>query len=206
MQGFIIQITPQKNESVILQILTPKKIKKLYRFYGARHSIIQLGKKVDFEIEYQASFLPKMRNITPINFSFERKLERLYIWQHFIQLLYKHCIDVEEIEEFYYEMLDLGAHKMQLQNPMRVVLEMYISLLNFEGRLPDFSECFLCGGELGGEISLGRAFLPAHPSCMDYASSTFLHKDIAKLFATLSSVHLDDDKVARLYKVFQLGI
>ena len=206
MQGFIIQITPQKNESVILQILTPKKIKKLYRFYGARHSIIQLGKKVDFEIEYQASFLPKMRNITPINFSFERKLERLYIWQHFIQLLYKHCIDVEEIEEFYYEMLELGAHKMQLQNPMRVVLEMCISLLNFEGRLPDFSECFLCGGELGGEIGLGRAFLPAHPSCMDYASPTFLHKDIAKLFATLSSVHLDDDKVARLYKVFQLGI
>ncbi len=206
MQGFIISITPQKNESIILQVLTPRKIKKLYRFYGARHSIIQLGKKVDFEIEYQASFLPKMRNITPLNFSFERDLERLYIWQHFIQLLYKHCIDVEEVEEFYYKMLEFGAYKMELQNPIRVVLEMYISLLNFEGRLPDFKECFLCSGDLGDEITLARAFLPAHSSCIDSANPSFLRRDIAKLFTTLSSVHLDDCEVAKLYKILELGI
>lgn len=205
MQGYILQIVPQKNEGIILQVLMPKKLKKLYRFYGARHSIIQLGRKIDFEIEYNANFLPKMRNITPLYFSFDQELERLYIWQHFIGLLHKHFVGVEEIEEFYYHMLDSGAHKMQRQNPMRVILEMYVSLLHFEGRLPDLQQCFLCSESLGEEMSFGRAFLPAHLDCIQGGQS-FLRKDVHKLFKTLSSVHLDDCEVAKLYDIVGLGI
>lgn len=51
MQGYILSMQKTRNEDMIVKILTPMYIKTLYRFYGTRHSIINIGRKIDFEEE-----------------------------------------------------------------------------------------------------------------------------------------------------------
>ena len=51
MQGYIINVNKARDEDVIVTILAQDNLYTLYRFYGARHSQINLGFKIDFEIE-----------------------------------------------------------------------------------------------------------------------------------------------------------
>ncbi|MCE3037453.1 recombination protein RecO [Helicobacter sp. faydin-H20] len=204
MQGYIINITPQKNEDIITTILTPTKIKKLYRFYGAKHSIIQLGKKIDFEVEYNGVFLPKLRNITGLNFPWERDINRLRIWQYYLQLLHKHFFDIEEIDKGYYQILDYGAGKLYHQNPIRVILEMYAMLLHLEGRVPN-SSCFICTSPLEDHIHLARAFLPAHTHCIH--SPYVFNKDlILQYLHQKSTIFLNDTQIQHLWQILIQGI
>lgn len=205
MQGYIIHIAPQKNEDIILSILTPQKIKKLYRFYGARHSVLQLGKKIDFETENNGIFMPKLRNITALNFHWEKDLQRIQVWQRYIQLLYKHFQGIEEVDNFYFNMLEKGATKLILQNPYRVALEMYATLLDFEGRTPSFSSCFLCSKPLQGTISLTRSFLPVHTNCIS-STKNFSTKNIHLFLEKHSTLNLEDEEINYLWKILLQGI
>lgn len=149
MQGYIIWIQKQKSEDLIIQILTPTELKTLYRFYGARHSIIHLGRKIDFTQEHNGLFMPKLRNIMHLGFSWEREAERLYIWQRFTMLLHRHLRDISIIEEEYFRIVDSGAHRLSSQNPKRVALEMYAQILQLEGRNPLSQRCIICERWLG---------------------------------------------------------
>lgn len=205
MQGYIIHITPQKNEDIILSILTLQKIKKLYRFYGARHSILQLGKKIDFEVENNGIFMSKLRNITALNFLWERDLQRLQIWQRYIQLLFKHFEGIEEIDNFYFNMLEVGSAKLTLQNPYRVILEMYATLLKYEGRIPSFDTCFLCNHPLHQQITLTRSYLPTHTNCIP--STNIFPRDKIQYFLTqCSTIYLEDKEIYHLWQILLQGI
>lgn len=205
LQGYIIKITPQKNENILLYVLTPSKIKKLYRFYGARHSIIQLGKKIDFEVEQNGLFIPKIRNITALNFAWERDINRLQIWQRYLQILCKHFQGIENIDSFYFEMLDSGASKLILQNPYRTALEMYASLLHFEGRIPRFDDCFLCSQKIQEQASIARSFLIAHPKCLATRVS-FCIQDIKDYLISQKTLKLSDDTILKLWQILLQGI
>lgn len=205
MQGYIINITPQKNEDIIVNILTPNKIKKLYRFYGARHSIIQLGKKIDFEAESNGVFMPKLRNITGLNFPWEKDINRLNIWQHYLQLLHKHFYDIEHLDLAYYNMLEHGANKLHQQNPIRVILEMYVALLNFEGRIPNLSQCFICNQDLPQNIALARAFLPAHTQCI-HSPYVFEKQLVSNFFTQKTTLLFNDAQIQSLWQILTQGI
>lgn len=151
MQGYIIWIQKQKSEDLIIQILTPTELKTLYRFYGARHSIIHLGRKIDFTQEHNGIFMPKLRNIMHLGFSWEREAERLYVWQRFTLLLHRHLRDISVIDEEYFRILDSGAHRLSSQNPKRVALEMYAQILQLEGRNPLSQRCIICERGFGEE-------------------------------------------------------
>lgn len=114
MQGYILSMQKTRNEDMIVKILTPMYIKTLYRFYGTRHSIINIGRKIDFEEEPSMTFLPKLKHILHLGFKWESDSARYYVWQHFIKLFYKHLIDVYEIDEFYFRLLEEGAQKIAL--------------------------------------------------------------------------------------------
>lgn len=206
MQGFILSIRKIKNRDLILRVLTPSKILDLYRFYGVRHSILSLGKKIDFDIERNALFLPKLRNILEIGHLWEREYGRVYVWQFFITLLATHLKDIEEIEPFYFELLEKGAKKNKKQNPMRVALEMGADLITYEGRSArvHHNRCFVCDEELGDRISLGRAFLFAHPHCI--SGDLFYKGKILEFFDSGLSVHLSDDEIEMLWRILSLGL
>lgn len=206
MQGFILSSTKIKNQDLILRILTPSHILQLYRFYGVRHSIIDVGRKIDFDIQNDGLFIPKLRNILQLGFSWEKEFDRVYIWKTFISLLNTHLRDVENLEEFYFELLEWGGHTLRRQNPMRVALEMYAKLLLYEGRSArcHSSECFVCGEMLESEVVLGRAFLLAHPRCVDGYK---MRKDkIVRFLDETSSVELEDGEIERLWGVFSQGL
>lgn len=151
MQGYIISVQKQKNEDVIVRILTQNHIKTLYRFYGARHSIVHIGRKIDFTQEHNGTFMPKLRNVMHLGFSWERELERVYVWQRFIQLLHRHLRDISHIEEEYFGIVDSSAYRLSSQNPKRVVLEAYAQILRLEGRVPPLSHCLICDQLLESE-------------------------------------------------------
>ncbi len=205
LQGYIIHITPQKNEDIILRILTPQNIKTLYRFYGARHSIIELGKKIDFEIQNDGLFMPKLRNITALNFIWERDLMRVQIWQRYLQLLHKHFDEIHHLDSFYFNMLEEGAYKMLRQNPMRVILELYATLLVFEGRIPQLEHCFLCHQPLEQNIGIIRSFLPIHPTCL-HQSKVFPLISLKQYLQSQSTKYLDDDLLQDFWHILIQGI
>jgi len=48
-RGFIINIRKAKNEDVIVTVLSNSNVNFYWRFFGARHSILQIGNLIDFE-------------------------------------------------------------------------------------------------------------------------------------------------------------
>lgn len=205
MRGFIINIRKAKNEDVVVTVLSNNKVGRCWRFFGARHSILQIGNLVDFEVEdSQRNFMPKMRKLSHLSFPWIFNPNRLLIWQNFIKLFEPHLQETTEIDSFYFDLLLSAAKKWHRQNPKRLAVESYIKLLTHEGRLYDSGFCYICEKVLDEKIALMRAYLPAHPSCI-YAHPLD-KKSIFKLFNTQKTIDIEDDEVQELYNVLLKGL
>jgi recombinational DNA repair protein (RecF pathway) len=205
MRGFILNISKAKNEDIIVTVLSENSIEKYWRFFGARHSIIQIGNLVDFEVqESKNNFMPNMRSLSHLSFPWIFSNNHLLIWQNFIKLFEPHLKDSSELDSFYFNLLLNIAKKWDKQNPKRLAVEAYISLLNHEGRLYDHGFCYVCEEVLDKEIGLMRAFLPAHPTCI-YAYP-FNKEEIFTLFNTKSTIHLSDGSIEKLYLILLKGL
>ncbi len=204
MKGFVVALRRAKNEDSIATVLSEKSIRSYYRFFGARHSILQLGHLIDFEIEGEdGRFMPRLRNLSQIGFPWLRDRSRLMLWHNFIKLFEPHLRDTEELDSFYFDLLLNAARKWHKQNPKRITIESYISLLKFEGRLYPLETCYICEQSIEKDISLMRAFKPAHPQCI-YASP--LQKiQVENMLQDNTTIHLDDEDVSNLYNVVMKG-
>ena len=167
MQGFILTINRVKDEDLIVTILSKDSLDTLYRFYGARHGVINLGFKVDYEKEESfKSTISRMKDVIHIGFKWINDYKLLRFWQDFLSLFHKHLRDAEELDDFYFELIDNASKEWNKQNPKRVAIEAYVKLLENEGRLHKELNCFLCSLPIEDkEISLVRAFLPTHKAC-----------------------------------------
>ncbi len=203
MQGYIIRIHPCKDEDLIVNILTKDAVVNAYRFYGARHSTINLGYKIDAElISSVKSNMPQLRNVMHLAYSWQHENHRMLIWQNFIQLFYNHLKDIEDIDEFYFELLESISKPMAKQNPKRVCVEAYLKLLEFEGRLHTNPVCFLCENTIQTQnLSLARSFLPAHDFCI---SSKTMPWGLSFL-QTKSSMLLSNDDIETLWRILLEG-
>ncbi|QCD44245.1 recombination protein RecO [Campylobacter mucosalis] len=203
MQGFIVRVQKVKDEDLLVFILTNENLIKSYRFYGARHPSVMLGNKIDFELNNNINFLPHLRNVMHLGFSWQLERERLFIWQNLMRLFYYHLKDVDSIDEIYFDELEQCAKKFAKQNPKRLIIESYLRILEYEGRLHSELECFVCDEPILGDLCLVRGFLPAHRHCLSQNSFDF--KKIEQLFDTKSAIWLDDDEVDRLYLIILEG-
>jgi len=203
MQGFILNVTKVKNEDLIVNILTPSHHYTLYRFYGARHSTINLGYKIDFEIEYQLGYLPKLRRITHLGFPWLIDLAKHMAWQRFVQLLYRHLRELESVDSFYFEMCDRICKKLTRQEPRRAIIEEYCRLLAHEGRLHRDFVCFACERGITTP-ALARSYLPAHPQCI--GREPFVKAKLSYLFEHFDTQYLDDMEIERLWSILLEGI
>jgi hypothetical protein len=205
MKGFVLGLRKAKNEDSIALVLTSKDVRTYYRFFGARHSILQLGNLIDFEVEGEdSSFLPRLRSLSHLGFPWLFDRNRLMIWHNFIKRFEPHLKDAQEIDSFYYDLLLNAAKKWDKQNPKRIVCESYIELLNYEGRLYPEENCFICEQRIEEEISLMQAFKPAHPSCI--YSSALPTKKILDFFQSKKTVFLEDYEVDYLFEVVMKGL
>lgn len=185
-------------------MITATEIRTYYRFFGARHSILQLGNLVDFEVEGEdGRFMPRLRSLSHIGFPWIFDKNKLLMWHNFIQKFEPHLRDAEELETFYYDLLLRAAKRWDKQNPKRVVVESYITLLDYEGRLYVQENCFICEQRIEEDIALMQAFKPAHPSCI--YSPTLPTKKILDFFENKKTVFLDDYEVDYLYTVVMKG-
>jgi len=205
MRGFIINIRKVKNEDVIVTVLTNSSVQNYWRFFGARHSILQIGNLVDFEVkESRSNFMPQMRTLSQLSFPWIFSTNHLLIWQNFIKLFEPHFRETCEIDAFYFELLLNAAKRWNKQNPKRLAIEAYVELLEYEGRLHNHGFCHICEEILDEEIGLMRAFLPAHPHCI-YANP-LKKQSIFILFNTKSTITLDDITILELYNILLKGL
>lgn len=204
MLGYIIGITKCKNEDLIVRVLNENSVEDLYRFYGARHSIINIGNKIDYIKEQDAKFMPRLRKILHISAPWMFEYSSLYFWQEFIGLLNVHLKQASVLESFYFESLDKLSAKLQRQDPKRAILETYVSLLEQEGRLNIPNRCFVCESKIDKELSLARAFLVACPSCV--GANIFGFDEIKEFFESKRTVFLNDEQVGKLYEILKLGM
>ncbi len=205
MQGYILNIAKVKDEDLIVTLLTEKRLKTLYRFYGARHANINLGFKIDFEIQTSAkSSIGMLRNVLHLSSKWIMDSRKFYLWQQFIKLFYQHLKDVEELDPFYLELLNEMNKKFSKQNPTRCIVESYIKLLEFEGRLHDEFICFICDEEIEEDFVLTRGFLSAHRKCL--FGQVLEYNKIKKLFMEKSTLFLPDEETEILWKIIQEGL
>ena len=205
MQGYIININNVKDEDLIVSILTKNNFYTTYRFYGARHSTINIGYKIDFELETNMkSSIARLKDVLQIAYPWIMDSSKLYCWQRFLKLFYPHLKDVEEIESFYFELLNDLAHKMIRQNAKRAIIEAYVKLCEHEGRLHTEYECLLCEKKIESEISLVRSFLPTHKHC-SYSKSFQLYQ-IKELFEEKSLMNFSDQEVEYIWQILLQGL
>ncbi|MEA3498174.1 MAG: recombination protein RecO [Campylobacterota bacterium] len=205
MQGYIININKVKDEDLIVSILTQNNFYTTYRFYGARHSTINVGFKIDFELETNMkSTIPRLKDVLQVAYPWILDRDKLYCWQRFIKLFYPHLKDVENIESFYFELLDELSHKMIKQNPKRAIIESYIKLCQYEGRLHTEYICLLCDEIIDSDISLVRSFLPTHSKC-SYGKK-FNLSQIKELFEENSLINFNDEEVEYLWYLLLQGL
>ena len=205
MRGFIINIRKAKNEDVIVTVLSNDSVKSYWRFFGARHSILQIGNLVDFELsESKNNFMPTMRSLSHIGFPWIFSNKHLQTWQNFIKLFEPHLKDTIEIEHFYFDLLLEIAKKWEKQNPKRLAIEAYVKILDYEGRLYDSGFCYICEEILNENIALMRAFLPTHPECI--YGKALSKKDIFELYDKQSTIHINDQIIAELYLILLKGL
>jgi hypothetical protein len=205
MQGYILNINKVKDEDLIVTILTSDTIYTTYRFYGARHSHINIGYKIDFEIETNVkSSIPRLKDVIQLGFPWILDSKRMYHWQRYIQLFYPHLKDVDEIDDFYMELLDDLSHKLIRQNPKRAILENYIKLIEYEGRLHLDFECLLCEQEVLDDVSLVRSFLPTHSSC-SYARG-FKRETVEHFFIHKDAINFTNNEIDYLWEILLQGL
>jgi len=205
MQGFIINLNKVKDEDLIVTIVSKNSLDTLYRFYGARHGVINLGFKIDYERESSVkSNIARLKDVIHIGFKWISSYEKLRLWQNFLGLFYKHLKDAHEIDSFYFILIDEASKNWDKQNPKRVAVESYVKLLEFEGRLHTVMECFLCHQPIDGDISLIRAYLPTHKECTHTLSIN--QKGLNELYENKSSLFLSDNEINRLWYVLLEGL
>ncbi|EQB40398.1 recombinase RecO [Sulfurimonas hongkongensis] len=206
MQGYIIKLNKVKDEDLIVTIITKGNLDTLYRFYGARHGVINLGFKIDYEREDSAkSTIGRLKDVVHIGFKWINNYKLLKLWQDFIALFYKHLQDAQELDDFYFELIDEASKKWSEQNPKRVAIESYVKLLEHEGRLHTDLDCFLCSIKIeDDEVSLIRAYLPTHRACS--CTLGINKKGLIELFRAKSSIFLSDKEVDRLWIVLLEGL
>ena len=205
MQGFIININRVKDEDLIVSILSQNGLETLYRFYGARHGSINIGFLIDFEIESSPkATIARLKDVVHIGFKWIHDYKLLRLWQDFTRLFYPHLKETHELEGFYFDLLYEASQKWGEQNPKRVAIESYVKLLEYEGRLHDEFECFLCGEAIKDDISLVRAFLPTHKECTHTLSIS--KKALKELYSTKSSIFLSDKEIERMWYVLLEGL
>jgi len=204
LQGYIINVNKARDEDVIVTILTHHNLYTLYRFYGARHGQINLGFKIDFETEASIkATIDRLRDVIHLGYPWITDRSRLFIWQQFTALFHKHLQDSEDLDPFYFELLEEASLIWQTQNPKRIAIESYVKLLAFEGRLHQDMICFFCEDEIKSDITLIRAFLPAHAQCL-HALPVNINA-IKELFTTGSSLFLNDKEIDMIWHVLLEG-
>ncbi|MEN4045256.1 MULTISPECIES: recombination protein RecO [Sulfurimonas] len=205
MQGFIINLNRVKDEDLIVNILSQNSLDTLYRFYGARHGVINIGFKIDYEVENSAkSTISRLKDVIHIGYSWINDYNLLRLWQDFLGLFYKHLKDSEDIGSFYFDLIEEASQNWNRQNPKRVAIEAYTKLLEHEGRLHKDMHCFLCSKKIDGDVSLLRAYLPTHEQCSHTLAIN--KKGLKELFENKSSLFLGNQEVNRLWNVLLEGL
>lgn len=145
MQGFIINLNRVKEEDLIVTIVSKESLDTLYRFYGSRHGTINIGFKIDYEIEPSAkSTISRLKDVVHIGYKWINNTNQLRLWQQFTTLFYQHLKEAEELSSFYFDLLEEASRQWDKQNPKRIAIELYMQLLENEGRLHYDNTCFLC--------------------------------------------------------------
>jgi recombinational DNA repair protein (RecF pathway) len=205
MRGYILNINRVRDEDMIVTILTRDSVIKAYRFYGARHSSINIGYKIDFELEESIRVtISRLREVVHIGYDWMLDNPKVYLWQQYIKLLAKHLRDVDEIDEFYYDMLESLESNLSMQNTKRAIIEKYVYLIEYEGRLHTDYRCFVCEREIHHHISLARSYLPAHQKCI--STEPFEMYKLQELFESKSTFLFDDFEIDMLWGILQDGV
>lgn len=134
MQGYILHTLRVREEDLLVRILTQSQLYTLYRFYGARHSVVHLGHKIDFSIQQDLREIGRLREPIHLGFIWERDTQKRYFWQQYLNLLNTYLRDISHLDSFYFEHLEEGTKRLEKENPKRAILNLYAKLLRFEGR------------------------------------------------------------------------
>lgn len=205
MQGFIIHLNKVKEEDLIVTIISRESLDTLYRFYGARHGVINLGFKIDYEKDGTSkATISRLKDVIHIGYKWINDYKLLRFWQDFLSLFYKHLKDIEELDSFYFNLLETASQNWNKQNPKRVAIESYVKLLEHEGRLHTEAFCFLCSRKIESDISLIRAYLPTHNQCSHTLAIN--QSTLEELFKKKSTLFLNDKEVDRLWYVLLEGL
>jgi recombinational DNA repair protein (RecF pathway) len=196
--GYILDIRKSREEDLIVSVLTINSLKVLYRFYGARHSAILMGHKIDFEEDENGSFLPRMRDVMHINFNWIYNSDKLFAWQKFIKFLHYHLKDVSNIPSFYFDLLESINQSINHQCHKRAIIEHFISMRKFEGLMSDEFVCANCHKQIEDILVISKELTPYHNDC-SAGFVSFNASEVKSLFEVGNSFSISDNDINKIY-------
>jgi hypothetical protein len=189
---------------LLVTILTENKIKTAYRFYGTRHSAINLGFKLDFYVEQVINRdLLRLRDIMHISFEWLNNHSKLLVWQQLCRIVYTKLKGAYEVDSFYYQTIEIAASRWGTMNAKRIAIETIVDILGREGKLDISGVCFSCLKKIETNVAFGRGFSQMHPSCAGVDG--FLHTHIQALFEDKTSILLNDANIDKLWIMLLQG-
>lgn len=210
MQGYILNTKKSGENNLVMDILTPKEAIKVMRFYGVRHSSMMVGNKLDFELEFNANYLPILKESIHLGFAWQNDINKLEIFLEFIGLLSRYLNGVGECDECYFQTLEQISIRLTLQNPKRVIVDAYAKMLKCEGRLHDMDKCYVCSKDLDEMIYLSSGFLPLCKTCHQESfkqnNFAFSKDELGEFFVSLNGSMLDDKKINALHEIVKYGL
>jgi hypothetical protein len=146
----------------------------------------------------------RLKDIVHISSAWLFDLNKTLYWQQFIKLLNNHLRDITNVEQFYFNILEEASRYASKQDIKRVLVESYIRLLEYEGRLHNKFLCFICEKYINNNLSISRAFLPSHYNCS--YDTQFDKQKIENLFKTKDTFLLNDDDIHNCWHILSRGI
>lgn len=210
MQGYILNTKKSGENNLVMDILTPKEVIKVMRFYGVRHSSMMVGNKLDFELEFNANYLPILKESIHLGFAWQNDINKLEIFLEFIGLLSRYLNGVGECDECYYDMLEQISSRLMLQHAKRVIVDAYTKMLSHEGRLYNVDKCHICDKKLDENVYISSGFLPLCKNCFDssFKQNDFIFQKtmIDKFFKDFNSSDFNDEQIGSFYEILRFGL
>lgn len=160
-----------------------------------------MGFKIDYEEQDDSiNFLPKIRHISHLYESWLLDNSKFFIWQQFITFLYKHLMQTYHLEPFYFNLLDKMSKKLHTQNAKRVILEGYLSILDFEGHFTYPLICTSCHNVIETKVSFIKELKAFHSHCINH-NKVFKIKELEDFLMLKNSFFISDKAVDDLFNI-----
>ena len=114
--------------------------------------------------------------------------------------MHNHLVHTYHLDVFYFDLLEKMSKQFHTQNAKRVVLEAYLSMLEFEGHFTYPLVCTSCHQVIEHKVVFAKGLKAFHTHCL-HQNMVFNIDELERFFALKNSFFISDKLVDSLFEI-----